>query len=454
MTVRRFFAAFVMCAAILGVIISTPGRAQTAAAADPALQAQYDQLFQQMLKDPGNLDLMFAFAAVANKLGNYESAISTLERMLLFNPNLPRVKLELGVLYFKLESYAIARAYFEDAVKSGTAPAIVVERVQIYLDEIDRRESRHFVSGAVDFGFRYQNNANAGPASNNIRVLGIDATLDDEFLGKEDGNFFVGGQATHRYDLRSDWIDTWDTNGSLLYTHQFTFDELNILFTELKTGPRIPISTAQNFGSYIRPYLLVNFLHLGSDPYFYTYGGGVHGRQALGDKAAVTAGYERRHKEFVNSSSRPTNSLSTSDDNVGRLEGQYFLSQNVLAGLNLSLVDANARAVFESYVEYLIGAYLSVQFPAPFALTEFPWRVDISALGALTDYDGPDPSVDPNVTREDREWRVNVTTTANVTRDWSAYVQFGYADNMSNLPNFAFTNFTTVVGARRQFSLP
>jgi len=49
------------------------------------LQAEYDRLFAQMLGRPTDLDLMFSFAAVAARLGNYEAAISTLERMLLLN---------------------------------------------------------------------------------------------------------------------------------------------------------------------------------------------------------------------------------------------------------------------------------------------------------------------------------------------------------------------------------
>ena len=65
-----------------------------------------------MFADPTNLDLTFQFASIATQLGNFESAISALERMLLLNPNLPRVKLEVGVLYFRLGAYPIARSYF------------------------------------------------------------------------------------------------------------------------------------------------------------------------------------------------------------------------------------------------------------------------------------------------------------------------------------------------------
>ena len=80
------------------------------------LEAQKNALFQQMLNNPANLDIAFSYADVATQLGDYEAAVSTLERMLLFNPNLPRVQLELGVLYFRMGSFELARDYFAKAL--------------------------------------------------------------------------------------------------------------------------------------------------------------------------------------------------------------------------------------------------------------------------------------------------------------------------------------------------
>ena len=57
--------------------------------------AQKQTLFHEMLRNPGNLDVTFAYADVAARLSDYEAAVSALDRMLLFNPNLPRVELEI-----------------------------------------------------------------------------------------------------------------------------------------------------------------------------------------------------------------------------------------------------------------------------------------------------------------------------------------------------------------------
>src|SRR5947209_12428327 len=96
------------------------------------LLAQKESLFQQMLRDPGNLDVTFTYADVSARLGDNEAAVSALERMLLFNPDLPRVQLELGALYFRMGSFEIARTYFDKAA-ANNPPAEVRARIERYL---------------------------------------------------------------------------------------------------------------------------------------------------------------------------------------------------------------------------------------------------------------------------------------------------------------------------------
>ena len=102
-------------------VLSTPDRAfaQNSKPDGGALEQQYDAAFQDMLKQPANLDVLFKFATLASQTGDLEGAVSALERMLLIDPNLPRVRLELGVLYYRLGSYEVARTYIEAALKAS-----------------------------------------------------------------------------------------------------------------------------------------------------------------------------------------------------------------------------------------------------------------------------------------------------------------------------------------------
>lgn len=94
------------------------------------LRRQYDAAFQEMLRQPANLEVLFKFATLAQQTGDNEGAISALERMLLLDPNLPRVQLELGILYYRLRSYDMARTYLDLALKSPDLPADVRKQAE------------------------------------------------------------------------------------------------------------------------------------------------------------------------------------------------------------------------------------------------------------------------------------------------------------------------------------
>src|SRR3546814_7060105 len=101
---------------------------------------------------------MFEFAALAARLGEHDAAISTLERMLIYNPELPRVRLELGALYMRVSADEMARVYLQDALKAADMPPQVRERIETLLAEVDQRTARHVVAGSVFGGLRYQTN--------------------------------------------------------------------------------------------------------------------------------------------------------------------------------------------------------------------------------------------------------------------------------------------------------
>jgi tetratricopeptide (TPR) repeat protein len=98
-----------------------------------SLRAAYDEAFEATMDHPSDPDVLVKFAELAIEFGDMEGAISALERLLLIDDDQPEVKLELGVLYFRLGSKEAARMYLDAAAKSASASPETKEKAEQYL---------------------------------------------------------------------------------------------------------------------------------------------------------------------------------------------------------------------------------------------------------------------------------------------------------------------------------
>lgn len=135
MTTRRFFFPVV---AILGLLLAVPvtSAAHASTAVQTELQQDFQQAFWDMLADPANTQKTIRYAELAVKLGDYEAAIPPLERLLMLNPKLPKVRLEVGVLYYLLNSKEVAKGYLSDVKNDPSASPELVKRAETYLAKL------------------------------------------------------------------------------------------------------------------------------------------------------------------------------------------------------------------------------------------------------------------------------------------------------------------------------
>ena len=157
------------------------------------IQARREFLFNAMLQKPDDLDAAFEYAALSAQVGDIEAAISTLERMLIFAPGLPRLQLELGVLYYRLAAFETARSYFEARDRRAERAAGSPVKVEQYLAGIDDAADPNRFAGQIRAGIRYQTNANRAPVDSIIFLDGLPFTLDANSLGSPDGNVYATG---------------------------------------------------------------------------------------------------------------------------------------------------------------------------------------------------------------------------------------------------------------------
>ena len=95
-------------------------------------QIERQRVFDSIIEDPTNLENLFNYANLSILVGDLEAAIGIFEQMLIYKPDLPRIKLELGVLYFRLGAYASAKIYLDD-IESYDPPPEVKEKVEVFL---------------------------------------------------------------------------------------------------------------------------------------------------------------------------------------------------------------------------------------------------------------------------------------------------------------------------------
>jgi tetratricopeptide (TPR) repeat protein len=106
----------------------------TFSAPTPQLRAAYEAALVLTLKMPADPDTLFKFAVLAVKLGDMEGAISALERLLLIENDLPEVKLELGVLYYRIGANIMAVVHLEAAAASPSATPETRQRAGVFLE--------------------------------------------------------------------------------------------------------------------------------------------------------------------------------------------------------------------------------------------------------------------------------------------------------------------------------
>ncbi|MBV9220077.1 MAG: hypothetical protein JOY94_11715 [Methylobacteriaceae bacterium] len=418
---------------------------------DPArLRAEADLLFKQILVRPNNLDAAFRYAEIETRLGDFEAAIGALERMLFYNPNLPRVKLELGLLYFRLGSYEMARSYFEAASSGPNVPDDVRGRVASFLAEIDRRLSASQFAAFAQTGFRYQTNANAGPQSDIVRALGQDATLSSQFRRRGDWNWFITGSFHHVFDFGDQRGTVWETDGVAYYARQFQVTTLNLGIVEASTGPRFAIGDAT--GLSFHPYLLANDVTLGDRQYFATGGAGGSLRYLMSFGAAVEPLVEFRARSFANSGPYPTATNQTGDQTIAAVgvSGPLFLD-NFTWQARFSYTNDTAHYHPYAYDQFGIELAVPYQFTGFIGDRSRVWTFAPFASFFDVGYAAADPIVDPAVKRHDQLYRFGATLDTALWRNFGFALTLEYDRTNSNLPNYRMSDFIVSGGPTVRF---
>src|SRR5665213_2170241 len=447
-------AAGLSAAMLLGAAVMAPSAAaQTPAADPPASQALQDDLLSQMLRDPTNIDLTLRYARVATELHDYEAAITALERLLFFNPTLARPRLELGVLYYRLGSYAQARIYLEQAQASADVPPDSAALISQYLEDIGNRDKTQRFSADVFTGILSETHANFGPTGSNVLVGGLTIPLPSQFTKKADQSWATSGNAVYSYDLDDQDDTTIDVTGRGFFDRHFRVHDLDLVALETTVGPRTSLATWWLEGFSFHPYAIGDYVHLGPDPLYHAFGGGLEIDRKITPAISVSAIYEGRDQHFYSTTFRPTVGDLSGVQNAISFQGTFRFGGNQAVSALVGFADDSTRQPFQDNRQFVATLGYQIAYAAPFDIIPSPssWTTNAYVTKSVYRYGGPDPLIDPNTTRRDDVWRLSLVQSVPVTNRLGLDLQLQYDRVDSTLVNFSYNNFTVLFGPQFHF---
>jgi tetratricopeptide (TPR) repeat protein len=404
-----------------------------------------------MMADPTNPERSFEFAQAAVAIGDLRGAIAALERILQINPGLANIQLELGVLYLRVGQTDLAASYLRGALLAPDVPDPVRDRAQAMLARAERGRQKHFLTGSIYAGGRYDTNANAGPAFRQVRVGGVDRLLNESATGRKDFSAEFAASLNYTYALESQAGHEIEAN-FLSYNRRYDkSSEINLSSVGLDLGPRLYLGGIPESTFSVRPFVSASYLWLDDDSYLRQLGGGVNLRQFFETVSFVEVTLEASDQKFYDSASRPTSSNRSGPfvDLRGRVSYQWRARTRLFAGAGFARRDSDQK--FEAFNEGGILLGVTQVYAPPFGLTSYPWSSTLSAGVLRTVYDEADPAIDPNQKRKDTRANIVLSNDVRMTRSLTLVVSVQYTDNDSSLPNFEYDNTGVGVGLAWSF---
>jgi len=398
------------------------------------LRQSYDAAFKAMYQDPVDLDKAARFAELAIAIGDLEGAISTLERMLIFDPDLPQVRMELGILYFQLESFDQASVYLRGVLSDDSVPDEILIQVETVLQNISERTAIHSFSGAVYAGARYQTNANTSPENNQILLFGQQALLGNNYIGQADSDLSARTQLSYVFDFQTDLHDTLNIGLSAQSNWFEDRTELDASVLDLRAGaqfyPRFGV--AKKLQAY--PYLLANRYDSDQETII-SVGGGLGLSGLIGDDGSMSVQAEYQEKKYTIQPQLDSSLASVTLGPRFRLGVQTEIST---VGF-IRQVDSNTA--HESNREIGIGLSLERTFTSLFPQFGPFWQTTLSVSPSWKHYTIPNPTIDPNQRRREQSIQGIVMLGIPLAANKGLNISAGLSLVDSNIPNHEYDNY-------------
>jgi len=428
------------------VAFSSPSLAQV----NDAKRASYRAAFEETLRRPGDAEVLLKYAQAAAAAEDYEGAITAYERFLVIDADQPRVKFELGVLYYKLKSYDAARTYFEAARTSTKSTPEIAERSSEFIRDIDRRWGTSRLTGEFVAGIRYSDNPASLPTGT-LQSYGATVVPNPTFQRQGDFAFVGAASLSHRYDFGRQDNGTLETDFSFYTAKQFQVTNADVMLLDLGVGPRMELIDGPLSGVQLKPFVSGRYITVGNLPTYWAWGAGLEASVPVAEKVRAGIVVLGQRRDFVDNASVPFNSQNSG--NNGTVAGN--LRADLTADLEASLGGNYTRYIamtgFQSYGEAGFGGSLTWRFVDPVGVNGRKWTLAGNAAMAFATYDQPDPFVQPNTVRTQTDVNLGLLLSVPLDDRLTLVGQTTYFQRSASINNYSFNSFSSLVGIGWRF---
>jgi hypothetical protein len=426
--------------ALLG-LWTTVASAQTS----PNFAGNLNPLFQANLTQPSDFNnaLQYAASASANDI---ESAIGTYEQLLFYNPTLSRIHFELGVLYYRLGSYEMARGYFKSALEQRDIQPDLRQRILDLLSDVDKQLQADRFTGFVSTGLAYQSNPGGGPGPQ--AVLASGRSFDSRFFSQSDGNWFGAFALNYVHDFENQRGDTFEATVQGYDAQQFNLQQFDIGMVEFRAGPRFVLTPGSANAVSIKPYVIATGSLLGDTVYSGSAGGGLTLHANVGN-VLLDPYAEIVQQSFRNSSFYPLASNLNGPLSTFGLQASGPIVSGLGWQTRAAFAHSSASFSPDSYDAYIADLWLPWNFSFPG--DGRTWTLTPIAGFSNWQYNAPDPAIDPNTTPHTTEWRAGVGLDVPIWSKIYMSMLVQYRADTSNVAAFTMHDFSVSGGPTFKF---
>ena len=358
---------------------------------------------------------------------DWQTAIARFRTMLIRDPTLPRVRLDLALAYFRAGEDGSAAYHFRQVLGDEDLPPVVRARTLAFLDTIRRRKTWS-VSAAV--ALAPDSNINAATSSREVNLFGLPAQLSED--ARQTSGVGLNARISGGYEARIS-PDLRFRTGASLSTRTYEKSKFNDRTLTLRAGPRFLFEKFD-----LRPELTARARRLGGEMYSRAAGVELSGNWQVAPAwrlSAAVGGERISYETFLG-------------------EGNMYSTQVGLAHALGRATLLRANGVFRreavereaySWREFIVGASATRELPKGFVAT-------VGSTYRLRRYDSPIAAFGPEA-RQDRTLagRMKVSNRHIELFGFMPELSFKHERRSSNISLYDYKRNVVEVGVVRTF---